>query len=580
MLLSAAYRQLGSTKVSDDLYLGLLKNLGSVEARRGNVDSSLLWLDLGLSFLEEREHLIVQRVDFLINKGVAFYFAKDLDKAIPLYIEANELCRTHDLKEKRTKILNNLGIFYRSLKRHQEAIGLYDEALGFRREMKDTAGVANLLLNKSIAYSYLDDHEKAFESVSEAKLLFQQLNNTNDVCLAQLTEGMALKRMGRKMEAFEILKLVNSNDACKLEPTHEILLNLNLGNLFVEFDQFNEAKKHLAIVDKYEIPDRMHGEKMEYLTLKSSILEEAKNYKQALIELRTYVDISENHSTEKNRRIVKEMETKFLTNEKEVEIKLLEADRKIVDLELVTSNQRNVNLSVALGSLLLFLASLLYMINKIRKQKNVISRANEDKEVLLREIHHRVKNNLQVVSALLNLQSRFVKNENAQEALRLGHDRVESMALIHKDLYQHDNLKGVNTKDYLEKLINSLLQSYQIDDSSIILNLDVESIWLDVDTMIPLGLMINELLSNAIKHAFKARESGELSVSLHEDNKGLNLEVKDNGVGVESLELLKTKSFGHSLIQSFARKLDADIKFVNENGLRVNLLIKDYVKVA
>jgi len=154
------------------------------------------------------------------------------------------------------------------------------------------------------------------------------------------------------------------------------------------------------------------------------------------------------------------------------------------------------------------------------------------------------------------------------------------MALIHKDLYQHDNLKGVNTQFYLEQLIENLFNSYKIQEEEVQLELKIEAIWLDVDTMIPLGLMINELLSNAIKHAFLEQHDGILSISLKDKIDHLELIVKDNGKGVDDISEMESKSFGYSLVQSFAKKLDAKIEYKNEQGFTLRMVIKEYKKVA
>ena len=204
----------------------------------------------------------------------------------------------------------------------------------------------------------------------------------------------------------------------------------------------------------------------------------------------------------------------------------------------------------------------------------IIKKSHDEKDTLLREIHHRVKNNLQVISALLTLQSRHLKDTQAKIALKEGQDRVQSMALIHKDLYQHDNLKGVNTKEYLGQLANNLVDSYKLDDLQ--LSLDIDEITLDVDTMIPLGLMVNELISNALKHAFSKNEKGHLSLSLKKKQGVLLLKIRDNGRGAVTKDLLESKSFGYSLVKSFARKLDADLIIKNDNGLSVELSIKNF----
>ena len=210
------------------------------------------------------------------------------------------------------------------------------------------------------------------------------------------------------------------------------------------------------------------------------------------------------------------------------------------------------------------------------KKNKIINKSLEEKNVLLREIHHRVKNNLQVISALLELQTKYVTDEGTVAALRRGQDRVESMALIHKDLYQHDNLSGVNTKIYFEKLTSNLLESYQVEDGKISIETDIEPLLLDVDTMVPVGLLINELISNAIKHAFDSK-GGKVFIKLEEKNDVLHLLVEDNGKGFTGTETNK-QSFGYSLIKSFVRRLEAHMQIDHSVGTRIMIKIKSYHK--
>ena len=148
-------------------------------------------------------------------------------------------------------------------------------------------------------------------------------------------------------------------------------------------------------------------------------------------------------------------------------------------------------------------------------QKNeIISEALAEKELLLKEIHHRVKNNLQVISSLLYLQSDYIKDEKALSAIQEGRNRVQSMAIIHQNLYQEDNLTGIQVKDYFEKLTQSLFNSYKVQADQIELQLDIEAINLDVDTVIPLGLVVNELITNSLKYAFPENQAGYLKIAL------------------------------------------------------------------
>ena len=139
---------------------------------------------------------------------------------------------------------------------------------------------------------------------------------------------------------------------------------------------------------------------------------------------------------------------------------------------------------------------------EIEQKNSIISKALDEKEILLKEIHHRVKNNLHFISALLGLQTDHVSDQVALDALQEGQDRVQSMALIHQDLYQRDDLTSVNVKDYFIKLTEGLFDSYNIHTDDITLQLDIANLDLDVDTVVPIGLIVNELVSNCLKYAF------------------------------------------------------------------------------
>ena len=260
----------------------------------------------------------------------------------------------------------------------------------------------------------------------------------------------------------------------------------------------------------------------------------------------------------------------------------------IASIEVIRNDFRLPELSfvfiLTVSEILLFIYALSIRYKRVlglKATNDLMSRSLEEKDTLLREIHHRVKNNLQVISALLTLQSHHVKDESAALALRKGQDRVESMALIHKNLYQHDNLKGVDSKDYFERLTQHLLESYQLTHQEVKLELDVDPILLDVDTMIPLGLIVNELISNSLKHGFKEVSQGEIRISLKEADHKLILKVADNGQGNgEVTQKSKGRSFGQSLIRSLSRRLDAEIVVVNSNGYQVNMEIKRYKKAG
>jgi len=191
-----------------------------------------------------------------------------------------------------------------------------------------------------------------------------------------------------------------------------------------------------------------------------------------------------------------------------------------------------------------------------------------EKEVLLKEIHHRVRNNLQIVSSLLNLQSEHVEDAPTLAALRESQDRVRAMAQIHEKLYQSEGLSRIDVADYIRSMAASLFTSYGVRGDLISLKLEVDDVKLGLDTAIPCGLIINELISNALKHAFPNGRAGEVRVALRSSGDGsLRLHVSDNGVGVpDGFDPRRSRSLGLQLVQALADQLDGTVEIRRDGG--------------
>ena len=182
-----------------------------------------------------------------------------------------------------------------------------------------------------------------------------------------------------------------------------------------------------------------------------------------------------------------------------------------------------------------------------------ITAALQEKEVLLREIHHRTKNNMQVLSALFNFQASYTQDAETLQFLQAAQDRIMAMALVHDKLYQAD-LTTVNLKEYIAELAQMLFSNYQVHPRRVGLILDTDAVLMTIDTAVPCGLMINELLANAVKHAFPENRSGEITVALHVNADGVKeLRIRDNGVGLPAdFDLQHTHSLGFRLVKMIA----------------------------
>lgn len=190
-----------------------------------------------------------------------------------------------------------------------------------------------------------------------------------------------------------------------------------------------------------------------------------------------------------------------------------------------------------------------------------------EKEVLLKEIHHRVKNNLQIISSLLNLQSESIKDHQILDIFQEAQNRIGSMALIHEKLYQSKDLARVNFSDYIRDLADNLFYSYEVNSQAVELNVNVDNILLAIDAAIPCGLIINELVSNALKYAFPRDKSGKVNIEMHWlDSEFLILSVKDNGIGLpEGLNVENTETLGLQLVSTLTKQLDGKLE-VNSNS--------------
>ncbi len=210
-----------------------------------------------------------------------------------------------------------------------------------------------------------------------------------------------------------------------------------------------------------------------------------------------------------------------------------------------------------------------------RKQaENEIKKSLSEKEAMLKEIHHRVKNNMQIISSLLSLQSRYIQNEEAMSVFKDSQNRVKSMALVHEKLYRSEGLAEIDFEEYIKNLVGELFRSYGVNIYRIGLNIESEKIFLDADTAVPCGLIINELVSNSLKYAFNGGD-GQIYIKLHHFDDKISLVIGDNGKGLpEVFDLENASTLGLRLVTTLVEQLNGHLEFVNDNGVEFRILFK------
>ena len=477
--------------------------------------------------------------------------------------------------KQKASIKKSLASFYLNIDQEEKAIEQYLEALEVFTSINDSAGIASCNANLGLTYAYLGEFEKSEYHLMQQKAFNAYFPTLREMGFHYDFMGVLRKEQGRFKEAYENnLKALKIRE--KLSSTYNLCESkLSVGSILIKLGRYQEAIGHLKPVLDFE-EHQSNNQQLRAYNLLSEAYEKKGNYVKALDYFKSYKAVSDSIYDQESIQVIAEKDAKYQKQEQDAEIALLSKEKVIAQQKLNRSKILfyGTLIGLIIISFLSFIVYRLYL--KIKGKNQIIKQALEDKNLLIHEIHHRVKNNLQIISSLLKLQSRFITDENALEAIKDGRNRVQSMAVVHRNLYQEDEITGVNMKKYFTSLIEGIFKSYNLAKEDIKLNLDIDDLHLDIDTVIPIGLITNELITNSLKYAFEnGTEHALIEVKLKESINQYALTVKDNGVGMNE-QLIKqesNKSFGQKMIKTFAQKLKADIQVNNLNGTEVTINI-------
>lgn len=558
------------------------------------------------------------------EKGRAAMRQSNYDVATESYNKALAYYDSSGQLKKKAIILNNLSVVKRDQALFDESMTYLFESLEISEEIADSTGIANAFTNIAVVYAIKQEYARAEEYFLKAMELWKSLGNERNQNTILLNLGGLLMEDGQYQKSLEYLNdariyFETNGPLTELGRTHYVLGNVYLGmkeldksegNYLIAkgiFEQIGnnmratgcllrlssvaEERRNIdkAIGYAKDAYDRNTAMGVGNMTIRSlhqlvNLYEKREDYKTALNyhkELTSLKDSIDN--SERDAQII-ELEEKYKSEVRERELAKTRADLELQELKL---KRKEVQQRILYGLVIAGLIILLLLWNQFRtkqktnellKEKNaLIEKSLGEKEVLLKEIHHRVKNNLQFISSLFNLQARHVKDDKALEILQEGKNRIQSMALVHQKLYQEENLKGVDMAEYLANLMDSLKHSYKATSDKVTVKTTVDAMRLDIDTAMPIGLIVNELATNAFKYAFSEAESGKLEVSLISADDHLELKVSDNGVGLpEDLDTKNPKKFGMRLVRSLAEKLGSEPLVESNNGMLVRLAITNY----
>ena len=476
------------------------------------------------------------------NIGLVYYLQGNYPEAKNYYLKALEIFRKRGDMARVSDILNNMGLIAYEEGDYDGSLEFHMNSLETRRTLGNNRGQATSYTNIGDVYAATEGFEKALEYQKKALAIQEELGDKKGMLSSMKGIGTVYSLTGKKEEALEYMNEV-------LELSTEIGANRELR------DAYNEISNIYTDIGKYE---------------------EALKYKAR------YSEIKDTLFSEQTVEIASNIEAKFENEKKAKEIEILRKENEIQDLELA----RNRLLIIAsIGGLFLAIIFIIIFarINRdkrkamqlLQKQNENILKQKEEKEVLLKEIHHRVKNNLQVINSLIRLQCAYTDDQEALDLFDECQNRIISMALIHEKMYEAHNLNNINIKEYVSQLAGNLLRSYRLNQR---INLDVEVFTeqLSLDTLVPLGFLLNELISNSLKHAFEGREEGTITVKLSKNEENLfELYVGDNGVGLpRDFSFKSANTLGMELIETLTDQLDGTITRMPEEGSYFKILFK------
>ena len=611
--------ELTNVKQIDHLRGRALKNLADYLRRAGEMDSSIITYEkvfriskeLGDSVLTARMMGSIASVYLSQGKNVQasykfeeaipyFEAARDtiglgityqklgkaqrhmgqFDKAINSYLRSNQLLYQDNFIQLRLGNLNGIGLIYKEIGKTEKALKIFREAIQANPQSIQEPGIFDVFANMFIIYLNEDSDsaklylDKGFDIANRFNIPTFQLMSYQDIALYFEHLGLLDSTVFYLKKAQVLAKSLDRSS---------VLIRTNMGLAKAYGQQGKSRKSEVILLSTLQLAEQ-NAEYVEKAEITKHLHELYKNAGQpgkALTYLEKHLAYIKDQYSKEQIEKFKEAELSFEFRQKQMADSLRAAQaQQIADAgyheSLAKEQQQRTMLYAFLIVIGLAGAFALYGFTTQRRQANALAVRNDKIETLLKEIHHRVKNNLQVVSSLLDLQSMEIEDEELVATFQEGKNRVAAMGLIHQQLYQHDHLASVDFKTYADQLADELSKLYGKEGQ---INYQVKTsddVQLDVDTAIPLGLILNELISNAYKYAFDEKEEGQILIELNKANGENQLTVSDNGKGLpDSFDWKRAKSLGLRLVRNLSKQIRGKATYQYDGGSVFTISFRD-----
>jgi len=498
--------------------------------------------------------------------------------------------------------INDLAKIYLKIKKYNEAIKQFKRLLVIAQDEKNLYFEAGTNLNLGLVYLKKNKPDSAilFFDISLMKwtehLKESEFATAIDSSFLDKVKGSIGEAYNQLEEYKKAIPLIRNhiNVSTKTKNYSGVVNGLNeLSKSFLGIDQPEKAIQLLDSASWVLKEKRIFNGYQENCENKVNVYEYMGNADKAYLYYKKLIEYRDSVSRVQNINISAILEIEYEVGQKDNEIA---KQRIVVEKAEAEVNQQKGRKEIFLVAAMLMLAIVIILLlaniqrrkgtrklkeksRQIEEQNKTIEKALVEKETLLKEIHHRVKNNLQLISGLLELQAVQFDDENVKEMMEEGKSRIQSMALIHEQLYESNDLGKIDFREYLNKLTNDIAIAFNTPEKEINFQIKVKQFSLDINTAVPLGLIVNELIANAYKHAFKGRKKGNIVIDLVPvENEETQLRIIDNGIGLpKDFDPLSKRSLGLRLVQGLIRQLGGKYAYESKKGTQFMLQFKNEI---
>ncbi|MGN6211349.1 histidine kinase dimerization/phosphoacceptor domain -containing protein [Parafilimonas sp.] len=574
-----AFQKSGSKLKEADI----LKELGDLLQLEGQYVKALSVLHRSLQLYQAIKHPNLEGIYDLL--GVVYGITGNNEQALKYGLLAVKAASTvNDTTIQLATIYNRIGSTYSAMKKYDAAYDYFQKALYVAKKYDNTETIDLLLSKISRTLIALNKPQDALAILKQAQQKYpsEDIYSNLYITASFLITYNALKQYSQAEKYCNQL-LAISKKLDKYEPDQSEA-QYPVTEFYLATHQYELARKHLAETDslykKIESPLELYKNHLLWFKLDSI----QGNYISAISHYQQYKALSDSLLNETTNKHIAQLQIEFESEKKNQDIKLLENESKSQHDKLTQANITR-NWVFGFAGLLLIIMGLLINNSYIKQRTNKTLKVQQkeieknnialqhlvtEKEWLVKEIHHRVKNNFHTVSGLLAAQAEYLKTNEAIKAMNESRNRVHAMSLIHQKLYQSENLSAINMPGYIHELTDYLRDCFNTP-KSLLFNLQVEPVELNLSYCMPLGLILNEAITNAIKYAFPGNKNGIINIALkHIQGNNLLLSISDNGIGLpQNFDNVNARSMGMKLMRGLSEDIDGKFTVTGNNGTTI-----------